>query len=163
MEIVNQIIQFFISYWYAILTIIGTTVIVPILLGWQLIIRRTENKMAYYNNLSIVVDRVRSKQFEPIYEYFSNQLKPKISDSGFPMNMLRKYILEFERIYGLVEKKVLKIDDVCKEFNYELVIMKEINIIEMYKENKARGVGDYELKKLKKMLDYNKSLKNKKN
>ena len=79
------------------------------------------------------------------------------------MNMLRKYILEFERIYGLVEKKVLKIDDVCKEFNYELVIMEEIDIIEMYNENKARGVGDYELKKLKKILDYNKSLKGKKN
>lgn len=149
--------------WYLILTAIGSSIVVPILLGWQIQIWRNETKMTYYKNLSIVVDRIRSTQFEPVYEYFMDHLKPKISDTGFSMNILRKYILEFERIYELIEKRVLKIDDVCKEFNYELIIMDEIDIIGMYNKNKASGVGDYELKKLKKILDYNKSLNDKKN
>ena len=142
MEIVNQLIPFFISYWYAILTIIGTTAIVPILLGLQLIIRRNENKMAHYKELSVVIDRLQSEEFEEMHEYFQHCAAGE--GYRFPMYILRKYLLEFERIYELIEKNVIKIDEVCKQFNYELRLMDDDGTIKMYNEMKGSNIGDYE-------------------
>lgn len=161
MEIVNHTIQFFTSYWYAILTIIGTTVIVPILLVWQLIIRRNENKMVHYKELSVVVDRLQSKEFEEMHKYFQHCASGK--EYTFPMYILRKYLLEFERIYELIEKNVIKIDEVCKQFNYELRLMDDDDTIKMYNEMKGSNIGDYKFYGLKHLIDYNKSFKDKKN
>ena len=64
-------------------------------------------------------------------------------------------------IYELIEKNVIKIDEVCKQFNYELRLMDDDGTIKMYNEMKGSNIGDYEFYGLKHLIDYNKSFKDK--
>ena len=56
---------------------------------------------------------------------------------------------------------MIKIDEVCKQFNYELRLMDDDGTIKMYNEMKGSNIGDYEFYGLKHLIDYNKSFKDK--
>ena len=51
--------------------------------------------MAHYKELSVVIDRLQSEEFEEMHEYFQHCAAGE--GYRFPMYILRKYLLEFER------------------------------------------------------------------